>query len=467
MGSLDPFPQIPPLTPLERIGPKGYLRYVFTSPLPEAYDIDNVSSALKGGFDTAKQRIGVMGSEALPDPDAIQSGVFKFQRLPDDSGIENVVSKDLRAPGAYPFTYSDLKRRGFPVSAFNAEELCRRTAWPLPGERLPVSLVQANLIQGGLILTWCIFHMAGDGTTFQVWTKIWAEECRRLQVLEISKPYVLDPAMTGDRVLIMNSSGNNKGLPEDHPEYLCIPFVPKGAPPKMMSPDHRRQVFYFSPESLKALKAEASLSNASKPSDQSWISTNDALSALLWRTVMAVQDPLETLEGDPVSVFNIAIDGRLRTDPPVHPGTLGCFLEYIAVSAPIRQMLGSAKLADLALLIRKALIRADKQFTDDVVTLVEKLDHVDKIVATAFTDGPGYHCVQTSWVNFDVYGTDFGPLLGGKIEAMRAPHVGVINGLQVVLPPLPDGGMEILVGVESSCLDKLLHEPLWTKFATA
>lgn len=68
-----------------------------------------------------------MGSEALPDPDAIQNGVFRFQKLPDDSGIESVASKDLRAPGAYPFPYSELKKRGFPVSAFNEGELCRRT----------------------------------------------------------------------------------------------------------------------------------------------------------------------------------------------------------------------------------------------------------------------------------------------------------------------------------------------------
>ena len=57
--------------------------------------------------------------------------------------------------------------------------------------------------------------------------------------------------------------------------------------------------------------------------------------------------------------------------------------------------------------------------------------------------------------------------MGGKIDAVRAPHVGVINGLQVVLPVLPDGGMEILVGVKEDCLDKLLHEPRWTKFAVA
>ncbi|KAK1965883.1 hypothetical protein LY78DRAFT_657873 [Colletotrichum sublineola] len=147
-------------------------------------------------------------------------------------------------------------------------------------------------------------------------------------------------------------------------------------PPKILSEDHRGQIFYFSPESLARLKSEASPTNATEPTEQKWITTNDALSALLWRTVMAVQSPLETLEGDPVSVFNIAIDARLRTDPPVHPDTLGCFLGYVAPSIPIRKMLGSASLADLAILMRQALVRADNQFVDDVATLVDKVEEI-------------------------------------------------------------------------------------------
>lgn len=180
---------------------------------------------------------------------------------------------------------------------------------------------------------------------------------------------------------------------------------------------------------------------------------------------MKVQWPWEILEGDPISVFNIAIDGRLRTEPPVHPDTLGCFLEYVAVSVPIRKIVGSTNIADLAILIRKAILKADKQFTDDLVALIEKLEDVDRLVPTAFLDVPGFNCVQTSWINFKLYSLDWGSLLGHNIGAVRSPHVGIINGLQVVLPAPPDGGMEILVGVEESCLDKLLQDPLWMKYA--
>ncbi|KAJ9133262.1 Enoyl-hydratase isomerase family [Pleurostoma richardsiae] len=465
MGSLQGLHEIPPLTALERIGPKGYLRYVFPFELPDNYDINEASRVLKAGYDAVKKRMSPVGCEAVPDSASKQAGVLKLQRLDDGDEIGDIVVKDLRDPDGFPMTYPELKARNFPLSAFDGETLLRRSVWPAPGERLPVSLVQANFIPGGLILTWCILHMFGDGNTFLTWTKIWAEECRRVQGLDITSPVKLDPAMFADRERVMRPSGRNKGQPEDHPEYTLLPFTPQGAPPKMVSRSHRGQVFYFSPESLAALKAEASPTRATGLTDQKWISTNDAVSALLWRTVMAVQSPLETLEGDPVSVFNIAIDGRLRTDPPVHPNTLGCFLEYVAVSAPIRKMLSSLSLADLAILIRKALIRANNQFTDDVVALVEGLEDVDRLVPTAFLDVPGNHCVQTSWANFELYGLEWGAALGGKIQAVRAPSVGVINGLQVALPVLPDGGMEILVGVEESCLDRLLHEPLWMKFA--
>ncbi|PYI16551.1 hypothetical protein BO99DRAFT_483749 [Aspergillus violaceofuscus CBS 115571] len=450
MGSIGNQQPVLRLTALERIGPKGYLRYVFPFQLQDDYDLHEVAGALKTGYEALTQRIPVVACEAVPDLETKQKGVMRFQTL-DTRDAKHILVKDLR--GSYASDYADLKHQYSPVAAFDADTFCRRSVWPSAGEGMPVSLVQANFIRRGLVLTWCILHMAGDGNSFSTWTAIWAEECRRAQGLEIMAPFQLLDAVWKDRERVTKPSGRNAGELENHPEYTLLHFTPPGAPPKMTSLNHRGQVFYFSPDSLAALKVEASPGNATEPSDQKWISTNDALSALLWRTVMAVQSPLDTLEGDPVSVFNVAIDGRQRTDPPIHPDTLGCFLEYVAVILPIRKI--------------KAIMRADKQFTDDVVALVDRLEDVDRLVPTAFLDVPGYKCVQTSWLNFKLYGLDWGSLLGHRIEAVRVPHVGCINGAQVVLPVLPDGGMEILVGVEESCLDRLLTDPLFTKYAVA
>ncbi|KAM0268701.1 hypothetical protein ACHAQH_009930 [Verticillium albo-atrum] len=464
MGSLNQLPDIPALLPLEYTAPKGFVRYVFPFELSDDYDLDEIATILKIGYEGTKKQVVPFNCELVPDTDASQPGVTKLQRMPD--GVhEDFLVKDLRAEGSFPMAYPELKEKGFPVAAFHADTVFSRPVWSAPGERLPVSTVQANFICGGVILTWAILHTVGDGKTFATWMKIWAQECCHAQGIDVSKPFGITEELTRDRHRLKKSSGRNKGSQEDHPELTVLPFTPPGMPPKMLSPNHRGQIFYFSPESLAALKEEASPVNATEPTDLTWISTNDALSALLWRTVMAVQSPLETLEGDPASVFNIAIDARSRTEPPVHPETIGCFLAYVAATASIRKMLSTYSLADLAILIRKSLLRANNQFTDDVTTLIEGLEDVNRLVPTAMLDVPGFNCVQTSWVKFELYDYDWGKL--GKIQAMRSPHVGIINGLQVVLPVLPDGGMEILVGVEETCIDRLQHDPLWTKFAKA
>ena len=460
---------LPALTPIERIGPKSYPRYLFPFELPDNYDINEVARILEAGLKAAQKRLPVMACEAVPDTQAKQAGVMKLKKI-RDKRFKFITFKDLRKPGVFPATYQDLKEKNFPVSFFDEDKLCRLSS-PFPNfdERLPVSIVQVNFIKGGMLLSWCLLHMFGDGKTYNVWMKVWAEECRRASGLKIREPYHMPKAMWKDRKKIMKPSGRNAGRLEDHPEYIIAPFKPTGAPPKMRSKSHRGQVFYFSPEALQELKAETLPEKAALSRDQEWISTNDALSALLWRTVMAVQHPLDRLEGDPVSYFDLAIDGRLRTNPPVHPHTLGCWLEYIDVSMPIRQLITTASLADIAILIRKAIERANRDgaYTDDLVAMIDKLEDVDRLVITSLLDMPGTNCMLTSWKDFALYNIDWGYKLGGNIQAVRAHSVGVINGLQVVLPELPDGGLEVLVGVEESCLERLMNEPLWNRFAVA
>lgn len=159
-------PDPPALTPLEKIGPKGWLRYVFPFQLSDGQDIDEVARILRAGYEAAKYRLPVLGCEAVPDLQSKQAGVLKLKWIDDGDEFETVTVKDLRGPGAFPFTYGELKKKHFPVSAFDADLLCRRSVWPAAGDRLPVSMVQANFIPGGLLLTWNIFHVVGDGKTF-------------------------------------------------------------------------------------------------------------------------------------------------------------------------------------------------------------------------------------------------------------------------------------------------------------
>ncbi|KAM0338690.1 hypothetical protein ACHAPU_011248 [Fusarium lateritium] len=370
-----------------------------------------------------------------------------------------MVNRDLREPDSYPWTFEQLENKYFPISAFDVDLLMPGPPWPQPEKAIPISLVQANFIRGGVLIGWNVFHMVGDATTYLIWTKVWTEECRRCQGLPVPNPLVIDKAMISDRQRVTKPSGRNEGLAEDHPEYTVLPFTPMGASPAMLSSTCRGWVFYFSPSSLQALNAEASPANATEPTDQQWISTNDAFLAPMWRTAIAVQAPIARLNDneDPVSVFNIAVDGRKRTGQLVHPEILGCFLEYIAVSAPIRKMLGNLGLADLAVLIRKEMsLRLNNQFTDDVVTLIDQLEDVTRLVLTAFLEVLGRSSVQTSWSEFNLATVRRGELLGDGIGAVRCPNTGILAGCHVVLPALPDGGVEVVFGPRVNCCQRCL-----------
>ncbi|CAN8101892.1 unnamed protein product [Discula destructiva] len=456
-------------THLERVGPKGFIRYVFLFKLSEDYNLKEISRIYQDGYNATKKRVPAMNSEAVPGPEFEQVGVLKTQEIPEGD-IQPVIVKDLRT--SYPLTFAELEATKFPVSVLEADKICpgaRRCPWPAPGDRLPLSQVQLNFIQSGVIVVWSVFHQFGDSVTWYAWAQIWAEECRKAQGLEITNPLPvhLPEEVFAARDVIRKPSGRSSGRAEDHPELLILPFTPEGMPPPMLSDTFRGQVFYFSPKSLAAVKDEASPKNATNPSpsDPTFVSTNDAISALLWRTVQAVQNPIESLgDTDPNSHFGIAVDGRARTDPPVHPEAQGCWLAYAGVDIPIRKLL-TGSLADTAMEIRKSISKIHNNWTDEMVTLVDGLVDANRMIAKGFTDVPGINCTQTSWFKFHAYDLKWGNALGDRILAVRTPDVGLCNGLQVILPVPPEGGLEVLIGVEQYCMEKLLHEPLWNKFA--
>jgi hypothetical protein len=65
-----------------------------------------------------------------------EAGVLKLQEIPEGD-MELITVKDLRADRAlFPMTFAELKSRNF----------------PMPGDRLPLSLVQLNFIQGGVTM---------------------------------------------------------------------------------------------------------------------------------------------------------------------------------------------------------------------------------------------------------------------------------------------------------------------------
>ncbi|KAK7425720.1 hypothetical protein QQZ08_007819 [Neonectria magnoliae] len=442
----------PPLLPTEQIGPKGWVRNIFFFELPEDYDIDVLTTLLKTSYKSFKDRTPVAGCEAIP-MEGKQAGLLQLRHYGDE--IEDFAVKDPRAEVAFP-SFADLQARGFPASGLDPVLVCKRGLggeWPGAGDHLTVTMMQANFIRGGLLLNMITLHAFADHTTAYKFTEIFAED-------------------------LMKPSGSRSDLDLAHHEYIELSFTPTAVPPKLSTPNHHGHVFYFPPpENLAALKAEASLANAKLLKDEelpAFTSTNDALTALIWRSTMIAQHPeLSTPKIDfeppatgPCQVA-IALDARRRAGVSVHKHTIGNILGFSPAMLDLNKVINEASLADLAIIVRRALVKAEDTYLDELITVVDRLEDVTRLAPVVFLDMPGAHIIQSSWREFSFYDIEWGSALGGKMLALRPPAVGVTHTMQIVLPDPKRGGVEAFIGVESSAMERLLSDPVLRRYAEA
>ncbi len=71
-----------------------------------------------------------------------------------------------------------------------------------------------------------------------------------------------------------------------------------------------------------------------------------------------------------------------------------------------------------------------------------------------------------SYFGFEMHEIDFGEALGGKMEAFRLPSRGIIPGMPVVLPRLPDGSCEFVITEPKEVMHFLAQDDVFQRFAS-
>ncbi|KAK6823017.1 hypothetical protein PG987_014562 [Apiospora arundinis] len=469
-----PFPEVyHELLGTEHMGPKGWIRQVLCFELPEDYDIDNVSTMLKTAYVAMKARTPPAGFKLVPVMDG-KPGRWQWQRFPEGE-IEDFKVSDLRGDFV-PF--SEFKANEYPMALLTPEKMGPRSIWPSAADMalwFHTTYMQANFIKGGLLLSMGIFHSSADATSAYVMTKVMTEEIRKLQGLPVPDPVDVSALLKERKLLDKSRRAHLSSTPtlKDNPEYIELPFTPEGPPPKILEPIHQSHIFHFSPYALDQLKKDAAptqenlqVLKGEKTEDlPDFISTNDALNALLWKVVMDVQHPdLEAAmreEPDRPSP-SMSVGGR------AYPQTLGNLLAWAPIFHDLRSVVRDATLADLAIMIRRSVAQRsdDADFVHKHEAVLEGVEQLDRLAPLVFLDVPGRNTLTSSWRDNTYYGLEWGPILGDRVKAMRAPSVGVCHGFQVILPDRPDKpGVEMMVGVENSAIERLMKHALWTKYA--
>ena len=458
-------PQIIPLTPLDQVAFRLYISFIHCFSLPVRTDQKALYLRLKHGLSETVSELPFLGGCIVPEVG--KSGRVQIQ-IDEGYGIRFPYRDytDVSPQNSWRRSYEELKAAHFPISALDAGKLS--PVDPIPTSPTPpVMVVQANFINGGLLLTTSIHHSALDATGFATVLKIWANRSRRDYdrggIVSLTTPNWR--AM--DRSVLMK--GHAEANIRDSPVFrvrdgleLTVSqrtgMVP-ACPAKEIS------IFYFSPSRLAQLKLAASSDNTT----DTWVSTNDALCALLWRHLSRARGfgSLESSgQGTPPVQFTLAVQGRQRLAPPLSEEMLGNVVTLCPASLDINTLTSpSSPLYNAASTLRKAINNIDSAYLRGTIGMIDSISDLKDLELSVF-DNPLRDLLVSSWSDLGLLQVDWGQGVGRPdyMRITQQPSTGGIGGAGI-FPRLLDGGLEVLIGVEAEAMKRLRADEEFLRYA--
>jgi hypothetical protein len=312
-----------------------------------------------------------------------------------------------------------------------------------------------------------VHHMISDGPGCDGFLRQWAEHSKALSLGQTPPTYpppVLDPA----------ASDLTKATPERmadlKPLYLAIKDAagPKPPPPAdFRMPPLVQQMWHFPRSKAAALKATASPS-----SSEDWISTYDAIVALLWSRVTVAKVPLLHPSPSKEAILIHGFDTRKSWDPPLPKDFFGQGAVALRPSpAPISEIINTpANLPALAGAIRASIKGMTPPFLNGLVEYISSHDD-QRYLETDIDSFLGLDFAASSWRDMTAYEThDFG---FGLPKALRWPSP-QFEGFVFLYPSragvkegegAEDEGIEVCVCLEESCHERLMRDEVLLGFA--
>lgn len=370
-------------------------------------------------------------------------GIFKIRPLDRFPRLE---VKDSRLDPSIP-TMDALRRANFPFSMLDENIIAPRKT--LPGSAAEsasdsdsalVFILQANFVVGGLLLTVVAQHNAMDMTGQGQIIHLLSKACRNEQFT--SEELLSGNLARGNLIPLLDDSYR----PGSELAYQIVKSSPShpisnstdGSLAPALPPKCTWTYFTFSPSSLTALK---SLAMATIAHPSRYITTDDALSAFIWQSVVRAR--LHRLNPAAESTFARAVDVRRHLNiPQTYPG----LMQNMTYHTSTLKKLLDEPLGGIASQLRWAVDPKTSNLgysTRALATFLDRAPDKQSISFTATLD-LSVDIALSSWAKLDCYELDFNLGLG-KPAAVRRPQFDPVESLIYLMPRALDG--EIAVGM--------------------
>ncbi|OAR02345.1 hypothetical protein LLEC1_04194 [Akanthomyces lecanii] len=325
-----------------------------------------------------------------------------------------------------------------------------------PGSHVSLCRIQATWIDGGLLLVISINRVVADDRGVTEIVKIFADAFCKAQLGEISAALATNrEEYVSDRTQSLAGSGK-PGSVDAHAAWTSAPAI---ATSKQVNVQFCSRVYRIDPDALVALKNAATCTPASAASR---LSTNDAISAFIWRSVLLARHRVGLVGANEVSHIAQPIDCRVKVglDGAYHGNVMYMTqgsLPFSELSHPRTGIVAAAQT------IQTQVQSASADKFRDVLAHAEYVeDRADwrlRIVDNVLTSG----LIVTSHFKSALYEVDFGLAVdGGRAKAFRFPARESMIGTAVIFPRLPDGSCEFMVTEQSSTVNMLAADDVFS-----
>ncbi|KAF7165709.1 hypothetical protein CNMCM5623_009809 [Aspergillus felis] len=437
----------------DRILPPTHSKRILCFSLPDNTNKEQLTDYLHIAFHHTVQRFPVLAGSVVPF--SADQGGRPWLRNIVPEGAARLIVKDL----ADELSFAELAEANFSQHLLNTEQLC-----PLPevgyfaAERVDVCRFQANFIRGGLLLVVSIIHNAADGRGVTEIIKIFAEELCKAQSGETGHPLQQRTEVyRSDRTAFVSGHGI-PGAIEGHAAWTSSP---SNAHAQIHNVENSCQTFRISATALSQLKRTLS---ATSQGPEDWFSTNDAISAFIWRSIMVARHRAGILEADATTYVAQPVDCRrhLNITEPYFGNVIYMTKSSVGLSVLADPQTG---LGEAARALRAELRGLTGDKFRDLVGYAERTAleaHTRlNILESMATSG----IILTSLFKMDLHAMNFGPVFDdGHIKALRLPARGTQAGAVIVLPRVPDGSCEFMVTEQESTIECLRADPFFARF---
>lgn len=430
-----------------------HIQMVVCFPLAETADKSEIIADLENGLKTLTQVFPFLNKQVVLEHDTgsavTTSGTHKL--APRENANELLLRVN-QLDDHFP-SYKQISKSRAPASMLNGNVLAPmknipdRCDFSAPQ---PVLVIQANFVTGGLLLCFAAMHNALDGSAVGQLIRHFATACRGEKISDadieagnLARPNLFPPLRPGE------PSHDHSAI-----HSKCDP-----SPPEISDSQPAPWTYFgFSAAKLAQLKMEASR-KPSTASDCSWVSTNDALSALIWRAIVTARLP--KLKLDSTSLLVRVVNGRKWVQPAVPDRYMGNCLVDAYSRLPARDLAQTLHISDIAVLLRTTLSAIDEHRLRSFVSLLQAEPdkrNINRVRA------PETDVLISSWAALPIYPSDFGARLG-KPEFVRRPTSGPVVSDVFIMPCNRAGDIDVAICEKADDLERLKADPVWRTYA--